>query len=316
MKRPFPLSALLLAAAAATAQPCDPAAAPTGLAATYTPGVGVLLEWDAVPGSAGVALRANAPGGAGLSRRLIGAALDQYAVPDALLAPGHYRWRVQAACSPVPPFAVTPPSAEAGFTVSSADCPPTVTDGEGNVYATVPIGGRCWMAENLAVTRYRNGDSIPEVADDGTWMATFSGARAAYGNDPANAAVYGQLYNWYAVDDPRGLCPAGWRVPRNAEWNGLGDVLGGAAGRQMKAAPGDDPAWDGNNASGFGGLPGGERLSSGLDLGLGTEARWWSSSEGDVGSLAWYRGLSAGSDALERDRNMKRRGHSVRCLKE
>jgi uncharacterized protein (TIGR02145 family) len=244
------------------------------------------------------------------------AALDQYAVPDALLAPGHYRWRVQAACSAVQPFSVTPPSAEAGFTVSSVDCPPTVTDLDGNAYATVPIGGQCWMAENLAVTRYRNGDSIPDVGLDLDWLATFSGARAAYGNDPAIAAVYGLLYNWYAVDDPRGLCPAGWHVPRNAEWTTLGDGLGGAADRQMKAGPGDDPAWNGTNTSGFAGLPGGERFSSGLDLGLGTEARWWSATESDVGSLVWYRGLSASSDALERDTKSKRRGHSVRCVKD
>jgi uncharacterized protein (TIGR02145 family) len=84
----------------------------------------------------------------------------------------------------------------------------------------------------------------------------------------------------------------------------------------MKAGPGDDPAWNGTNTSGFAGLPGGERFSSGLDLGLGTEARWWSATESDVGSLVWYRGLSASSDALERDTNVKRRGHSVRCVKD
>ena len=90
-----------------SAQICDPATAPTGLNSTYTPSVGVLLEWNAVPGSIGVQLRVDLPSGSTINRRIIGAEVDQFSVPDALLAPGDYTWRVQAACSTIPPY-VTP----------------------------------------------------------------------------------------------------------------------------------------------------------------------------------------------------------------
>ena len=102
----------------------------------------------------------------------------------------------------------------------------TVTDIDGNVYQTVQIGDQFWMAENLKVTHYQNGDEIP---------------CNVYNDDPSNAAIYGRLYNWYAVDDERGICPEGWHVPSDdeadSEWQILVDYLGGGsvAGGKMKA---------------------------------------------------------------------------------
>jgi hypothetical protein len=134
-------SAAALLGVGLQAQVCDPTVAPTGLVSTYTPGSGALLEWNPVPGSVGVQLRVDLPSGPTINRRIVGPEVDQFFAPDALLSPGTYTWRVQAACSAVPPFAVTPISASSSFTVGGGgSCPATVTDIDGNVYATVQIG--------------------------------------------------------------------------------------------------------------------------------------------------------------------------------
>lgn len=143
-----------------------------------------------------------------------------------------------------------------------SDCPPTVTDYDGNVYQTVLIGDQCWMMENLKVTHYRNGDPIPHVTDGVTWGNLTSGAYCNYNNDEGNVATYGRLYNWYAVDDSRNIAPAGWHVPSDAEWQTLVDYLGGdaVAGGKMKEAGTThwaSPNTGATNESGFTALPGG-----------------------------------------------------------
>lgn len=93
-----------------------------------------------------------------------------------------------------------------------------VTDIDGNTYKTVKIGNQWWIAENLKVTHYRNGDAIPEVTDNEQWKNLNSGAYCAYDNNESNAAVYGYLYNWYAMNDSRNIAPEGWYVPSDEEW--------------------------------------------------------------------------------------------------
>ncbi len=88
----------------------------------------------------------------------------------------------------------------------------TVTDIDGNVYKTVKIGNQVWMAENLKVIHYRNGDEIPHHADDGDWNSS-TGAWCSYDNEKGNVEIYGRLYNWFAQNDSRGLAPEGWHVP-------------------------------------------------------------------------------------------------------
>jgi uncharacterized protein (TIGR02145 family) len=102
----------------------------------------------------------------------------------------------------------------------------TVTDIDGNLYQTVTIGGRIWLAGNLKVTHYRNGDPISNVTDNGVWGNLTTGAYCAYGNDSTNIAPYGLLYNWYSVSDGRGLAPAGWHVATDTEWQQLELTLG------------------------------------------------------------------------------------------
>jgi uncharacterized protein (TIGR02145 family) len=99
--------------------------------------------------------------------------------------------------------------------------PETVTDIDGNVYKTVKIGNQIWMAENLRVSRYRNGDKIPNVTDDNEWSNQNTGAWCNYDNDSTYEVYEGKLYNWHVVDDKRGLAPEGWHVPSEQEWDEL-----------------------------------------------------------------------------------------------
>jgi len=119
---------------------------------------------------------------------------------------------------------------------------PTVTDYDGNVYNTVTIGAQVWMQENLRTTNYQNGDIIPNVPDNVAWGDLITGGRCYYNNDSvAHASVYGLLYNWFAVNDNRQLCPSNWHVPTDAEWTVLSDYMGGlsVAGGKMKKVGND-----------------------------------------------------------------------------
>ncbi|MFC1562338.1 FISUMP domain-containing protein, partial [candidate division KSB1 bacterium] len=172
----------------------------------------------------------------------------------------------------------------------------TVTDIDENVYQIVQIGDQEWMVENLKVTRYRNGDAIPNVTDGSAWGGLSTGAYCTYYNNASNAAVYGHLYNWYAVDDSRGLAPEGWHVPTDEEWKELEMYLG------MSQSEADTSGWRGTdegdklketgtshwgspnagatNESGFTALPGGYRsISTGTFLNFYHIAIFWSSTE-------------------------------------
>src|SRR5215218_3262359 len=99
-------------------------------------------------------------------------------------------------------------------------------------------GTQKWASANLSVSRYRNGDIIPQVRDASAWAALTTGAWCYYNNDPANEPIYGKLYNWYAVNDPRGLAPKGWRIPSTIDWNKLLTTLGDSAEKKLKSASG------------------------------------------------------------------------------
>ena len=197
--------------------------------------------------------------------------------------------------------------------------PSTVTDIDGNVYNVVTIGNQCWMAENLKTTKYRNGSPIPGNLSDASWSNTTIGAQADYNNDVANTAIYGKLYNWYAVADPAGLCPTGWHVPSDSEWTILANFLGGdsVAGGKMKAV---SPLWaspntGATNSSGFSGLPGGGRNYAGTYNDGGSIGNWWSSTQ-NSSSNAWGRYLSYPSGNVYRYSANKRGGFTVRCVRD
>jgi uncharacterized protein (TIGR02145 family) len=136
---------------------------------------------------------------------------------------------------------------------------------------SVTIGKQEWTTQNLNVTKYRNGDSIPQVTDDKQWANLTTGAWCYYNNDPENDSVYGKLYNWHAVKDARGISPKGWHIPTQSEWNDIIIFLGGdsTAGGKMKAAILWHTMIPGTNESGFTGLPGGYRLDNGKFATLG-----------------------------------------------
>jgi uncharacterized protein (TIGR02145 family) len=196
----------------------------------------------------------------------------------------------------------------------------TIIDIDGNVYKTIQIGSQIWMAENLRVSKYRNGDMIPNVTDDEKWENSETGAWCYYDNNPAYNAEYGKLYNWYAVDDKRGLAPEGWHIPTDEEWKKLADYLGGneVAGGKLKEAGKihwEKPNENGTNESDFRALPGGYRYYSGTFDSLGSYGKWWSATEGRT-RYAWYRSLSCYYRCVLRGDYGKPAGFAVRCVRD
>jgi hypothetical protein len=188
----------------------------------------------------------------------------------------------------------------------------------GEEFKTVKIGNQVWMLENLNVVHYANGDPIPEVKDEDKWSQLNSGAWCYYDSDIANGKVYGKLYNWYAVNDARGLAPKGWHIPTDAEWTLLTDHLGGMdiAGTKMKSTSGWWDNRNSTNSSGFSGLPGGSTFRDyDGDGSIGYVSEWWSSTEYDTDD-AWYRKLTYYDGLVNSNGDFKYRGLSVRCLRD
>ena len=185
------------------------------------------------------------------------------------------------------------------------------------VYEEVQIGKQIWMAKNLDVTHFRNGDPIPEARTNKEWEKARDDNQPAlcfYDNKDSNGKQYGKLYNWHAVNDPRGLAPKGYHIPSDEEWTILTDYLGGGlkAGKKMKSSFGWDSNSNGTNSSGFEGLPGGLRNDDGPFNDIGYYGIWWSSEE--FGKYnAWYRDLSGSSGSVSRSASQLGFGFSVRC---
>ena len=185
---------------------------------------------------------------------------------------------------------------------------------------SVTIGTQTWTTKNLDVSTFRNGDAIPEAKTDEEWQAAGDNNQPAwcyYENDVVNGTKYGKLYNWYAVKDARGLAPSGWHVPTDEEWTVLFTFLGGenVAGEKMKSSSGWNDAGNGNNSSGFSGLPGGCRYYSGSFGLVGVIGGWWNAS-GSSDASAWSRVLSFYSSNLLRCYTDEDYGFSVRCVKD
>lgn len=183
----------------------------------------------------------------------------------------------------------------------------------------VTIGQQHWAVANLNVSTFRNGDSIPEAKTNQEWLAAGEAKKPAwcyYNNDPAVGKKYGKLYNWYAVNDPRELAPAGWKLSSAEDWKRLAYSLGGAvvAGTKMKSTTGWLEGNNGYDDSGFTGLPGGYRIENGIFKNSGSAGSWWSTTESKT-QTAIDNYLSF-SSSLGSSSNPKQRGESVRCLKE
>jgi uncharacterized protein (TIGR02145 family) len=185
---------------------------------------------------------------------------------------------------------------------------------------SVKIGTQTWMAENLNVSTFRNGDPILQAKTDEEWKKAGENKQPAwcyYDNDPANGEKYGKLYNWYAVNDPRGLAPQGWHIPSKTELTEL--KSNGATVEGMKSKSGwndyNGRSGNGTNESGFSGLPGGWRSINGYFDFVGNHGYWWSSSEGAKYNACYHILDSSGAFVLV-DVQFNPVGMSVRCLKD
>jgi uncharacterized protein (TIGR02145 family) len=193
-----------------------------------------------------------------------------------------------------------------------------VVDNKKKDSGTVRIGTQTWALVNLNVSTFRNGDSIPEARTNKEWVTAGESGKPAwcyYNNNPANGLKYGKLYNWYAVNDPRGLAPDGWTLSSDADWATLAKYLGGQglASIKMKSTSGWSDGNNGTNESGFDGLPGGYRVENGIFLNFGSIGTWWSSTEGkSLSAIDHYLALSG---SLGRSSSPRQRGESVRCLR-
>ena len=187
----------------------------------------------------------------------------------------------------------------------------------------VTIGTQTWTLKNLSVTTYRNGDTIPQVTDNTQWENLTTGAWCYYNNDPSTEATYGRLYNWYAINDPRGIGPVGYHVPSDNEWTVLTNYLGGesVAGGKMKEVGTTrwlTPNTGATNISGFTALPAGYRYIFGDQFDFIREnATFWSSTEdnNNPGDF-WIRNLEYNLNSVSRFSVSKENGHSIRLIKD
>lgn len=195
----------------------------------------------------------------------------------------------------------------------------TLIDHQGNIYRTIQIGGQNWMAENLKVSIYRNGETIPNL-NSVQWSSATSGAWVYYQNNADFECPYGKLYNWFAAADPRNVCPIGWHVPTQSDWLQLEANLGGEllSGGKMKSTGFDhwaSPNESASNESGFSVLPSGVVSSSATSLFLNESAYFWSSTPINVAVasgyfLSYYAGQSY---QIESPRN---EGYAIRCIQD
>ena len=215
------------------------------------------------------------------------------------------------------------PAATIAFLVSFYANPgvaQTVTDIDGNVYNTISIGTQTWTRENLKTTRFSNGDEIPTTtsAVNNNWMSLY---QWYYDDDTANINTYGRLYSWIAVYDERNVCPAGWRVPANSDWEKLALALGGdsiAGGKMKETGTAHWTSTDTSvtNSSGFTALAGGFRGNPSGFINMGSIGFFWSATPLDTGPFprGYVRSLHADNNILHWSVAVANCGGSVRCV--
>jgi hypothetical protein len=219
----------------------------------------------------------------------------------------------------------------------------------------VRIGSQTWMAQNLNLNKFRNGDVIPEAKTEEDWKNAGKNKQPAwcyYENNKNNGSTYGKLYNWYAVNDPRGLAPLGWHIPTDNEWTFLKNQLGEDPGNKLKSKNGwsnweeelvcqkcenwtpefqkktscsvckdtkkngkKTHSGNGSNLSFLSGLPGGYRYFNGFFVSIGLYGYWWSVSEISA-DHAYSRFLTNSGNGFNSTSNSKEKGFSVRCIKD
>jgi len=206
----------------------------------------------------------------------------------------------------------------------------TVIDFDGNIYGTVQIGDQIWMAENLKVSHYNNGDPIPTNYDGSSWTNLSTGSYCIYDNITSNSNTYGYLYNWFAIDTDN-LAPEGWHIPSEEEWLELiGNIEGGShiVGGKIKSTGTIEegnglwysPNTGATNESGFTAFPSGSRRGSenlypqGVYRKIGSSCFFWSSNSNNFDGL--YFNLDYDNSEITSSYNYKNTGISIRCIKD
>jgi uncharacterized protein (TIGR02145 family) len=220
------------------------------------------------------------------------------------------------------------------YSINQVVCPTTVNDTDGNIYNVIQIGNQCWMKENLKTSRYSNGMAIPTGLSDTDWTNTTIGAFSDYNNDTSLVADYGRLYNWYAVVDTANVCPVGWHVPKQKDWDSLYLYIDpsaqissnnvGSAQNSLVATSLKETGlthWASPNANAtnywrFTALPGGKRDYNGVYSGLNYYGYYWSSSVEPTFGGGLYRMLYYNSTVIVLWSGSETFGASVRCLKD
>jgi uncharacterized protein (TIGR02145 family) len=156
----------------------------------------------------------------------------------------------------------------------------------------IHIGDQIWMANNLNVDRFRNGDLIPEAKTDEEWILASLQEKPAwcyFQNNSNNAMKYGKLYNIHAINDPRGLAPSGWHIPTNKELEKLTVTIGerNDSGKKLKSKANWINNKNGTDEFGFNGIPLGYRGGYGFFFGSGYQARWWYREKGEVTQISY-----------------------------
>jgi uncharacterized protein (TIGR02145 family) len=203
----------------------------------------------------------------------------------------------------------------------------SISDVDGNIYRTVNIDDQLWMQSDLKTTRYNDNATIPIITDNGEWAATTSPAYCWYLNNASYGDTYGILYNWYTVQTGR-LCPSGWHVPSDNEFQALELFLGipeaqldgwgyrgTDEGAMIKSTSGWLDSGNGTNIFGYTGLPGGYRYGAdGSFYSMGLLTYWWSSTSADP-NTAWYRRVNGDDSRIYRATTLMKGGKYIRCIK-
>jgi len=197
------------------------------------------------------------------------------------------------------------------------------TDGDGDNYPVVQIGTKIWMAKNLTTTKYNDGTEISKITDNNEWGNATSPAYCHYYDSENNRIIFGNLYNWFTVDNSsngnENVCPVGWHIPSDKEWKIVTDDLGGLSNAGGKLKETGTSSWESpnvgsTNETGFTALPGGSRLNAGSFYGLGKYGYWWSATQD--GWEALCREINFDHSEMRRYSYKKVGGFSIRCLKD
>ena len=194
-----------------------------------------------------------------------------------------------------------------------------VKDYDGSVYKTLKIGSKVWMAENLRSTHYRNGEPIPDIKDSKQWNILTSGAFCELNNNQDYTKAFGLLYNWYTIADIRNVCPGGWHVPSESEWDSMGSFLSGEnenGEAAVKSAGKIAPDLIKINESMFKVLPEGFRGYEGEFTGLGYGGGGWWSATSASQETAYYHNVNYNTAGKNRMEGRKKFGYNIRCIKD